>query len=106
MQGAPGHNGCRRAQSFWGLGVPKCITSTATLLGAVCRHHPGDAEVLKGAGGRGDSRGIRGHQVEAANRPVGPLAEGVCRAHDDLLDTWPIFNMAPLVIEAERRITH
>jgi hypothetical protein len=30
-QGEPGHKGCRRAQSFWGLEVPKCITSTATL---------------------------------------------------------------------------
>ena len=30
-QGEPGPKGCRRAQSFWDMDVPKCITSTATL---------------------------------------------------------------------------
>jgi hypothetical protein len=34
-QGEPGHKRCRRAQSFWDMDVPKCITSTATVLSSV-----------------------------------------------------------------------
>jgi hypothetical protein len=69
-QGELGHKGCRRAQSFWDMDVPKCITSTATLLLLGSAVHVRQIEagyqvVAVAVALEGDRGGLAGQVVEA-----------------------------------------